>query len=303
MAFTDIAAQEIPKRILQSQIETDRIGNAYLFFGPEGVGKTLAAKTFAKAINCEESENDSCDKCRTCKQIDELNSPDFFLVTAEKGKSIGIGQIRAIEANVSYRTTWLKFRVILIKGAETLTHEASNAFLKTLEESPLRTVFVLTTSRIDAILPTVKSRCQQVEFKRLKESELKDLIPDATESVLRLANGSVSRALQFMEPAFEELRHTTLEFLTSSSTQRVQLAPKSTDMQSFLTLIQELFMDLLRKNVDAPELVKNSDLELSKPIPVLEILRALTVCEKAFYALTHNVNKRLILYWISKELP
>jgi DNA polymerase III delta' subunit len=303
MAFTDIIGQEIPKKLLQSQITSDRIGNAYLFFGPEGVGRTLTARTFAKAMNCKESKDDSCDECRTCRQIHELNSPDFFVIAAEKGKSIGIGEIRGIKAKVSYRTTWLRFRVILMKEADKLTHEASNAFLKILEESPSHTVFVLTTSRMDAILPTVRSRCQRVEFRRLKELELKSLIPDAPESVLRLANGSVTKALQFMEPAFEELRHAAFEFLMGSTKERIQLAPKSGEIQSFLTLIQELLMDLLRKNVGVGELIKNTDLEPNKPIPVLEILRAITVCERAFYALSHNVHKRLVLYWISKELP
>lgn len=306
MAFKDIIGQEVPKKLLQTQIRTNRIGTSYLFYGTEGIGKVLTAKTFAKAINCEENKEDSCDVCPTCKGIEELKNPDFVLLTPEvtpKGnKSIGIDQIRAIKVSTSYCTSWLRFRVIIIREADTLTEEASNAFLKILEETPTRTIFILTTSKIDAILPTVRSRCQQIEFKRLKPVEIRRLVPEVPEFILRLSNGSVTRTLKLMEPETQEIRNSALQFLTSSSTHRMQMVYELEEIEEFLLAIQELYMDLLKENLGAIDLIKNSDFELNKQLPVLEILRAITVCEKAFYAFSHNVHKKLILYWLSKEL-
>jgi DNA polymerase III subunit gamma/tau len=304
MSFKDIVGQEVAKRILQTQIKTNRISTTYLFYGPEGVGKTLTAKTFAKAINCREASWDACDKCSACIGIENLRNPDFTILSPEKNKSIGIDQIRSLKANLSYYTTWLDFRVIIIKMADKLTEEASNALLKILEEAPKETIFILTTSKKEALLETVKSRAQQIEFRRLKEEELQKLLPPGCSKViLKLARGSVTRALRLMEMELNEIRACVFQFIHTSPVLRIQMIHNIIDIEEFLRLAEEMYMDLLAKNLGAIELIKNSDLEFKKRLSTLEILKAITICERGFSALSRNVNKELIFYWLSKELP
>jgi DNA polymerase III delta' subunit len=304
MSFKDIIAQEVAKRILQTQIRTNRISTTYLFYGPEGVGKTLTAKTFAKAINCKERSGDACDKCSVCISIENLRSPDFTILSPEKNKSIGIDEIRSLKANLSYYTTWLDFRVIIIRMADKLTEEASNALLKMLEEAPQETVFILTTSKKEALLETIKSRAQQIEFRRLREEELQKLLPSTySKVILKLARGSVTWALKLMEMELNKLRALVFQFIHASPVLRMQMIHNIIDTEEFLRLTEEVYMDLLAKNLGAMALIKNSDFEFKKRLSTLEILKAITICERGFSALSRNVNKELIFYWLSKELP
>lgn len=314
MSFKDIIGQEVPKKILLAQIREDRIATGYLFYGPEGIGKTLTAKTFVKAINCEEVKHfeDSCDSCQACKEIDALRNPDFEIIMPEQ--SIKIGQIRALKTRYAYKPTWLKMRVAIIKDADKLTEPASNAFLKILEEPPSRTMFILITSRLAAILPTIKSRCQGIKFRRLKPEEIEEILhkhpaspQDSTnkqmihEASLQ-ADGSITRALKLLSPENEKLRNTTAQFLHRSPLERMQMVEEldSLEHKEFLLSIQELYADLLRKKLGVS--IKNKNIELKKELPIEEILHSITICEQAFYALSRNVQKRFILYKLSKEL-
>ncbi len=301
MAFKDIIGQEVPKKRLQAQILAKRIGTSYLFYGKEGIGKALTAKTYAKAINCEYRQGDACDTCLTCKGIDEGRNPDFIPIFPNEKGNIGIDEIRKIKESVSYRTNWLKFRTIIIKDADTLTEEAANAFLKILEEVPNRTIFILTTSKIDAILSTIRSRCYQIEFRILTAEEIRKLIPEAMEWVLQMANGSVTRGLKLMSRSTQEIRNTAFQFLSSSPINRIQMVDRLKEIEEFLLLIQELYMDLTRKKCGTS--IKNSDFKFDKELNILDTLKAITICERAWYAISHNVNKEFMLHWLAKELP
>ncbi len=308
MSFKDIIGQEVPKKILLAQIREDRIATGYLFYGPEGVGKTLTAKTFVKAINCEEVKHfeDSCDSCQACKEIDALRNPDFEIIIPEQ--SIKISQIRALKVRYAYKPTWLKMRVAIIKDADKLTEPASNAFLKILEEPPSRTMFILITSRLAAILPTIKSRCQEIKFRRLKPEEIEKILhkhqvpKQIIHKVSIQANGSITRALKLLSPETEKLQNTATQFLHRSPLERMQIVEEldSLEQKELLLLIQELYADLLRKKLGVS--IKNKNIELKKELSIEEILHSITICEQAFYALSRNVQKRFILYKLSKEL-
>ncbi len=305
MAFKDIIGQEIPKKILISQLRENRIASGYLFHGPEGVGKMLMAKTFVKAINCEEIKEDSCDSCQTCKEIDVSQNLDFEIIMPEQ--SIKIAQIRALKTRYAYKNTWLKKRVAIIKDADKLTEEAANSFLKILEEPPLQTIFILTTSKLDAMLSTIRSRCQEVRFRKLASEEIEEVLQKQQISeqmiheVSTQANGSIIRALKLLSPENEKLQNITIKFLHYSLSDRIRMLEELTPLEhkELLLLIQELYANLLRKKLG---LSVDNKIELKKELTMEEILRSIVVCERAFYAFSRNVQKKFVLFELSKEL-
>ncbi len=310
MAFKDIIGQEVPKKILRAQIKEHRIAVGYLFYGPEGVGKTRTAKTFVKAINCKEAEEDSCDSCQTCKDIEAMRNSDFELITRPQnaGQSIKIEQIRELKTRNSYKPIWLKTRVTIIKEADELTEESANALLKILEEPPSQTIFILTTSKLDSILPTIKSRCQKIKFRRLNPEEIEEVLhknnisAKVTPELSLQANGSVARVLKLLSPENETIQRTATQFLHRSPLERMQMIEEldSLETQELLLSIQELYVDLLRRKLGVS--IKNKRQGLKKELSVEEILHSITICESAFYAFSRNVHKRFIFYKLSKEL-
>ncbi|MDI6840850.1 MAG: DNA polymerase III subunit [bacterium] len=313
MSFNDIIGQEIAKKILSSHLRNQRIANAYLFYGPDGIGKTSTAITFAKALNCEQGKHDSCDRCTTCKEIESNRNPDFELITPGEKGNILIEQIKNIKERYSYRSIWLKFRVTIIKEADTLTEEAANSFLKLLEEPPCSTVFILTTSKKEFIFPTIRSRCQEVKFGRLSSYEIENFLKcsKAIESKIsiksasQLANGSIKRALRLLETEENELRNNLIEFLNTPQPLRMQEIGKIEllDETELLLFTQELYMDSLFKKLGIHKLIKNNDLGLNRDVSIEETLKAIVVCNEIFYALKQNVDKKLVLYRLAKELP
>ncbi|MCK4353388.1 AAA family ATPase [candidate division WOR-3 bacterium] len=327
MSFNNIIGQEIPKKILISALKSQRIANAYLFYGPNGVGKTLTAKTFAQALNCEESKYDSCDICTTCRDIDNQRNPDFEIIIPNEKGNIGIDQIRAIKERSSYRSCWLKYRVTVIREADKLGIEASNAFLKILEEPPPHTIFILTASKKHILLPTIVSRCQEIRFRKLKSQEIEgfinsiakakafgyksaeSIVPEGGTEVLklcsRLANGSIVRALDLLKPEENKLRTKVFNFLNSSSLERMRKVRglELFDGINILLFIQSLYMDLLYKDSGVLRAVKNTDFNFKESYSTEEILKAIILCEEVSHALKQNVHKKFALYYLSKELP
>lgn len=304
--------QEVAKRILIAQSKTQKVANAYLFYGPRGVGKMLTAKTFIKALNCEQSDYDACDTCATCKSIEGQKNPDFDIIfPGEKGRIL-IDQIRGLKKRASYRSIWLNYRATIIRKADTLMEEAANAFLKILEEPPPRTIFILITQKPYALLPTIRSRCQAIRFRRLQEQEIKKIITsmiDITsqdfEYVSQLANGDITHALKLLEPEERELRIKTFEFFQANPLGRLHKVQESKilEVEAILFYLESFYMDSFSNKIGVSKLIKNKDFEFEKSLPLEEVSKAVSICEGAFRALRQNVHKKLILYQLIKELP
>lgn len=189
MSFNNIQGQDQAIERLRNYLEQDRLGGAYLFIGPEGVGKGLVALTLAKAVNCLEKTSDSCDSCISCRKIDGNTHPDVHVIDVkkqyeqpekQKGENVSleikIEDIRQLQGAINLRAYEGKKKVFIITDAHNLTLEAANAFLKTLEEPPRESLIILTTDKPNLLLKTVISRCQAVRFFALRRDALKSVL-------------------------------------------------------------------------------------------------------------------------------
>ncbi len=200
----EIVGHKQSVKILVRAIAGGRVAHAYIFAGPEGVGKETTALSFARALLCSSpTGGDACGVCRECRQAGSGNHPDFYLVEPA-GASIKIEQVREIQRRAPYRSYQGGRKVFLIRQAETMTAEAANCILKTLEEPPADTVFILVSARPQLLLPTILSRCQAVYFKGMAVPELiqglvtlKGVSGEEARLYASLAGGSMGRALSY----------------------------------------------------------------------------------------------------------
>ena len=175
MTFGAILGQEHALSLLQKALESARLGHAYLFYGPSGVGKKLTALQFAKALVCQDATADACDRCASCHKMTTGNHPDVVVINPE-GASIRIEHIRAMQRQLSYRPYESQRTVVIIDSCESLTPPAANALLKTLEEPSASALLLLLTSKKDALPLTIISRCQQIPFRPLAPPHIQAIL-------------------------------------------------------------------------------------------------------------------------------
>ena len=169
--FKDLVGQEHISRTLANAITSGHIGHAYLFAGPRGTGKTSTAKILAKALNCAHGPTpEPCGKCEQCRKITEGSSMDVFEIDAASNR--GIDEIRDLRETVKFAPVDGRYKVYIIDEVHMLTTEAFNALLKTLEEPPTHVVFILATTEAHKVPPTIQSRCQRYDFKRITVGEI-----------------------------------------------------------------------------------------------------------------------------------
>ena len=212
MSFSSIRDQDVPVRLLRNMLRKNRVPNGLLFWGPGGVGKRLAAIEMAKAINCGKGDADACDACLSCRKVTSGNHPDVMIVTpVKKSRIINVETIDAVNGMAALRPFESKWRVFIFQEADRMGVAAQNHFLKTLEEPPGNSMFLLLTEYPGLLLPTIRSRCQRVRFGVLRPATVtelllreRDLPMDVAESIAALAQGQMARALGLVDSGKRE---------------------------------------------------------------------------------------------------
>lgn len=207
--FDELVGQEAIKQTLENSLKIQKISHAYLFTGPRGTGKTSVARLFAKALNCEKGNGEICNECSNCCAINEGSHPDVIEIDAASNS--GVDEVRELIEKVKYAPIQGKYKVYIIDEVHMMTNSAFNALLKTLEEPPSYVVFILCTTEPYKLLPTILSRCQRYEFKKITDVELRKLIThvlkeegvsatnDAINLIVELANGGARDSLSLLD--------------------------------------------------------------------------------------------------------
>lgn len=208
--FDEMIGQEVIIKTLKNTIEKNKISHAYLFTGPRGTGKTSAAKIFAKTINCQQLINNiPCENCDCCKQFNNQQNIDIIEIDAASNN--GVDEIRELKNKVNLVPSISKYKVYIIDEVHMLSTSAFNALLKTLEEPPSHVIFILATTDPHKVLPTILSRCQRFDFKKVNETKIYERlkyisknenieIEDvALKEISRLANGGLRDALSILD--------------------------------------------------------------------------------------------------------
>ncbi|MGD1994437.1 MAG: DNA polymerase III subunit gamma/tau [Anaerolineae bacterium] len=170
--FQEIVGQEHVVRTLHNALATGRVHHAYLFAGPRGTGKTTTARLLAKAVNCEAPDpaNRPCNECTICEAVNNGRLMD--LIEIDAASNTGVDDVRELRERVGFRPSVARYKVYVIDEVHMLSNAAFNALLKTLEEPPPHAIFVLATTEPHKILPTILSRCQRLDFRRIPLSAI-----------------------------------------------------------------------------------------------------------------------------------
>ena len=225
--FSDIIDQQQMKEHMQHALTTDKVSHAYIISGENGSGKEFIARTFAKALQCENRQEkgellESCNECPSCIKALSDNHPDIITITHEKPASIGVDDIRQqLRDDVVIKPYESRYKIYIIPEGEKMTPAAQNALLKTLEEPPSYIVIIILTSNINAFLPTIISRCIVLPMKPARdESIIKHLMEECHvvdyKAMLcaSFARGNVGKALELASnERFENLKNETIDLI------------------------------------------------------------------------------------------
>jgi DNA polymerase-3 subunit delta' len=313
--LSEIVGHQNIINLLRKIVITGRVAHAYLFLGPAGVGKNTVARAFARALLClQPRQGDACGRCRPCRQAEEGNHPDLIFVRPTPNP-IKIDQVRELQGRVALTPYQGYHQICLIERSETMTGEAANCFLKTLEEPAAGVIFILLSERSYVLLPTVVSRCQQVFFRYLSSSEvveglakLAGLDKTGAELPAALSGGSLGQAMKLVAEGNlakqRERVFTTATALTKASPgeacRLAQTFPgEREEMQIILDTLLLWYRDLLVwHEAGSEELVINRDFlpllaQEAKNYTSSGIIDIIYMIEQAKNYLRANANPRL----------
>ncbi|MFW6269058.1 MAG: DNA polymerase III subunit delta' [Bacillota bacterium] len=316
MSFNEVIDQESAVKILKEELKSERINHAYLFCGKEGIGKKTLAFEFTKSLMCQEIDFDNCNTCITCKKIEHHNHPDVkFIKTEEDSNQIKIDQIRELQKEITLRPYETERKIYIIDEADKMNPAAANCLLKTLEEPPDYAVIILLAEKKDHLLPTIISRCQQLQLSNISQKEIrkylqkKDLEEDKLRLYSLLAEGSLGKALELVNNSdFLNKRKELLEILARlPGLDRVdifdyagQLANTFDNSTQLFNLISGWYRDIILYTGGNKETILNYDFlnsieKQSQEYNIQQLLDIIKLINKYENYVERNVRKKLTL--------
>ena len=230
VGFNDIIGHEEIIRHLKNAIKTGKVSHSYIFTGRPGSGKKLLATTYAMTLQCEKGGTEPCQKCDSCKKAMGKNHPDIIMVNHEKPGIISIDEIREqVIYDVAVKPYCSQYKIYIIPDAHMMTVQAQNALLKTIEEPPEYAVIMLLTSNVDALLPTIQSRCVRLDLKVVDDSLVKQYlmerlhVPDYQAEIdASFAQGSIGIAKEAAtSEEFSTITRSALKILKNADSMEV----------------------------------------------------------------------------------
>ena len=336
MAFRDITGHRRMLDLIARAAMRGTLPPSVIFAGPEGVGKRMTAVALAQLMNCltvrdaAEVPADACGVCASCKRISRGVHADVLLIEPADTGAIKIDQVRDAIERAAYRPFEGRRRVVIIDDADLMNADAQNALLKTLEEPPAASTFVLVTARPDMLLPTVRSRCQRLRFGRLSPADvaavlMRDHQYSAADAgaAASLSDGSVGLALEGGSEAFVEAREAAVELLETaagSDDPRRRLAGAKAlagaarggsdrdELARRLRALGSILRDLgaLLSRADERTLA-NADLQslfgrLQRSFDGERVLRAFSAVDRALAALERNASPKVVADWVAFQI-
>lgn len=316
MSFSAIIGQDKPIALLRSYIQEGCLEGGYLFCGPQGVGKKMAAKELAKALNCDDAATDGCGACASCAKIDKGWHPDVHLFEFGSDE-IKIEYVRQLQKELSLRPYEGRKKVCIIDNAHNLTADAANALLKVLEEPPKASLIILVSDKPALLFKTILSRCKAVKFSPLSRDELKEFLVkqwgldhNRAHFLAYFSEGRLGRALSLKDTDIINHKNRLIDKIALAPTGR----PDGLDLQErgqlsdCLNILAAWFRDVYwSKAGQSVQGLINFDRRAELPkcarqysfADLERIMRA--VSDSALY-LERNLNTKLLLHNLKAEL-
>ena len=333
MSFKDIKGQDTAIRLLKEYINSSRLEGSYLFAGEEGIGKKLAAKTLAKALNCENQTLDSCDSCASCLKIEKGLHPDIHIIdsstplnvnreqgqktSAQESDSIKIEYIRQLQKDINLKPYEGKKKIFIIDNAHNLTPDAASALLKILEEPSAGSLIILITSKHALLFKTIISRCKMIKFWplqriRLEEILKKDFLLDnnLAHYLAYSCEGRIGRALKLKDADILNGKNAVIDAYALAGrpySGRLSLENRNT-VREYLNILAAWFRDMYLIKIGAPysELInldrKQELLKLMHRYSFVGLYEIFNSISHSLLYLERNINVKLLLANLREDI-